>query len=181
MRFLKRYGWSAGFLALMGLSLVAQAQPRPGAENRKEIREDKKELREDRKEIREDRKEIREDKKDGDKKELREDRKELREDKKELREDRKELLEDLRKNRQERRREHIQKLKERWGDAMGRPAVRAELRTHARRMARLNHMRRLADSAGKTELVTRIDKVIERERNRHQAAMDRLKSEGAKP
>lgn len=181
MRLLKRYGVGAAFLALMGLSLVATAQPKPGPEKRKEVREDKKELREDRKEIREDKKELRDAIKDGDKKEAAEERKELREDKKELREDRKELREDLRKNRHERRREHIQKLREKWGDALSRPAVRAELKIHARRIARLNHMRRLADEAGKTELVARIDKLIERERNRHQTAMDRLKSEGAKP
>jgi hypothetical protein len=182
MGFLKRGIAGLGVGLLVGsFALLAGAQTPAGTPDRKEIRQDKKELREDKKELREDKKELREDRKAGDKAEAREDRKELKEDKKELREDRKEMLEDLRKTRGERRQAHIKKWREKWGDLANRPNVRAEVKVHARRIAKLNHMRRLADGAGKTELVARIDKLIERENTRHQASLDKFKAEGAKP
>lgn len=160
-------------VALLGVSVGAAAQPR------KEIREDRKEKREDRKEIREDKKELREDIKDGaSRKEIREDKKELAEDKKELREDRKETREDRkewREDRRERRNTHLKELKAKWGDALKKPAAKEELRTHARRMARLAHARKVAEEAGKKELVARIDKLLEKEKTRHQNAMDKLK------
>ena len=113
--------------------------------------------------------------------EKREDRQEKREDKQEKREDRRDGIEDLRKTRQERRKEHLKEVRGRWGDVVGKPAAKAELKVHARRVARLGRARRLADSAGKTDLVAKIDKLIERESTRHQAAMGKLKTEGGKP
>ena len=148
---------SAG-VAVACFALVAGAQTPPAGG---EARQDKKELRQD-------------------KKDLREDKKELREDRKEAREDRKERIEDLRQTRTERRKEHLKKWREKWGDLANRPNVKAEVKVHARRMARLNHMRRVADGAGKTELVARIDKLIAREQARHTAALERFKAEGAK-
>jgi uncharacterized coiled-coil DUF342 family protein len=159
-------------VALCAVATQAPAQQAQPAQPRKEIREDRKELREDRKELREDKKELREDRKQGvDPKEIREDKKELREDRKELREDRKELREDQKQRQKARRKE----LREKWGDATKRPEVRAELKVHARRIARLERARKVADTAGKKELVARIDKLLEKERARHQRAMDRLK------
>lgn len=159
--------WGALFtVALLGISVAATAQPR------KELREDRKELRQDRKELREDRRELREDLKQGaDPKEIKEDRKELREDRQELREDRKELREDRREIRKARRKE----VRERWGETVKKPAAKAELKVHARRMARLTRARAVAQDAGKTELVARIDKLVEKEKARHQSAMEKLK------
>lgn len=160
------------FVALLGGSVVTTAQAQP----RKEIREDRKELREDRKEARENRKELRDDIKDGaSRKEIREDRKELIEDRQERREDRKELRED----RQEKRKAHRRELREKWGDAIKKPAAKDELKVHAVRMARLTRARAVADENGKKELVARIDKLIEKEKTRHQAAMEKIKE--AKP
>jgi Spy/CpxP family protein refolding chaperone len=172
---------SAG-VAVACFALVAGAQTPPPAggearQDKREIRQDKKELREDKKELREDRKEAREEARE-DRKEARE---EAREDRKEAREDRRENIEELRQTRAERRKERLKKWREKWGnDLANRPNVKAEVKVHARRMARLNHMRRVAVGANKTELVARIDKLIEREQARHTAALERLKAEGAK-
>lgn len=165
--------WGALFAAaLLGVSLVATAQAQP----RKELREDRQERREDRKELREDKRELREDIKDGaGRKELHEDRKEIREDRKELRDDRKEVRGDRHALRKARHRE----LREKWGDAVSKPAAKAELRVHARRMSRLERARKVADEAGKKELVERIDKLIERQRAHHQAVMEKIKEGGA--
>jgi hypothetical protein len=166
-------------VACFALVAGAQTPPPAGAEARqdkKELRQDKKELREDKKEAREDRKEAREEARE-DRKEARE---EAREDRKEAREDRKERIEDLRQTRAERRKEHLKKWREKWGDLANRPNVKAEMKVHARRMARLNHMRRVAERSAKTELVARIDKLIEREQARHTAALERFKAEVAK-
>jgi hypothetical protein len=164
-------------VALTSLAAAAVGQTPPPAEPRK----DKKELREDRKEIREDRKELRDAAKAGDKEAAKDAREELKEDKKELREDQKAKLEELRKTRQDRRKDRVKEIRDKWGDAANKPNARAEIRTHARRMARLNHAKTLATSAGKAEIIARIDKLIERENTRHQAAMERLKAEGGKP
>jgi hypothetical protein len=42
-------------------------------------------------------------------------------------------------------------------------------------MARLEHARKVADEAGKKEVVARVDKLIEKENARHQRVMDKLK------
>jgi hypothetical protein len=159
-------------VALLGGSVTAAAQAR------KEVREDRKELREDRQERREDRKELREDKKEGaSKEEIREDRKELREDRKEAREDRREIREDRKDARKARQRE----LKEKWGTTINMPAAKEELKTHGRRVARLQRARAVANKLGKKELAARIDKLLEKEKSRHQASMDKIKEGGGKP
>ncbi|MCK6588080.1 MAG: hypothetical protein HUU21_38580 [Polyangiaceae bacterium] len=180
-RLKRQFAVLSAVIAVGCFALVAGAQTPPaGGKDRKEIREDRKEIREDKKELREalkkgDKEEAREARE-----ELREDRKELREDRKEAREDKKDRIEDLRQTRKERRLDRLKKWREKWGDIANRPNVKAEVKVHARRMARLNHMRRLADANGKTELVARIDKLIEREQARHTAALERFKAEGDK-
>ncbi|MDC0742375.1 hypothetical protein [Polyangium mundeleinium] len=155
-------------VVLLASATVASADVVAGP-SRKDIRVERKELRQDRKELREDRKEIREDRKAGaDAKELREDKKEIREDKKELREDRKAKREARRKE-----------LREKWGDVVKHPDARAELKVHARRVARLAQARKVAEADGKKELVARIDKLVEKENARHQRVMDRLKEKGS--
>jgi len=155
-------------VALLGVSIAVSAQAQP----RKELREDRQERREDRKEIREDKRELREDIKDGaTRKEIREDRKELAEDKKELREDRKELRDD----RQDVRKAHRRELREKWGEAVKKPEAKTELKVHGRRMARLVRARKIAEDLKKPELVARIDKLVEKEKARHQGAMDKIR------
>lgn len=84
----------------------------------------------------------------------------------------------LKETRKERRQERIAAIKKQWGELHARPAVRAELKVHAWRMARLNRMRALAQAEGKDAVVARIDKLIEKEKARHQKHMETLKSKG---
>lgn len=159
-------------IALLGGSVTAFAQ------TRKDVREERKEAREDRKELRQDRKELREDRKEGaSAEEIKEGKKELAEDRKELREDRKEIREERREAHKARQRE----LKEKWGDAVKKPAAKEELKLHGRRAARLQRARAVAEKMGKKELVARIDKLLEKEKARHQVAMEKVKEEGGKP
>lgn len=175
------------FALVTSFSVFAAAQPgstpKERAQDRREIKDDKKEIAKDRKELRDDKKDPDADKKElrEDRKELREDKKELAEDKKELREDRKDAIEKWRKNRAERRKDHVKELRQKWGDRLAKPAVRAELKVHARRLARLSWARNVATDANKTDKITKIDELIARENARHQAAMDRLKTEGGQP
>jgi predicted nuclease with TOPRIM domain len=166
---------AAWIVAFVGVATLASAQPRKEIrEDKKEVREDRKEKREDRKELHDDKKELHEDRKDGaSKDELKDDKKEIREDKKELREDRKEIREDLRAKRED----HRKALREKWGPLAKRADGREELRVHARRMARLEHAKKVATDAKKPAVVTRIDKLIEKENARHQRVMDRLKAQ----
>ncbi len=83
----------------------------------------------------------------------------------------------LRETRKERRQERRAKIKEKWGeDVLKRPAVRAELKIHARRVARLNRIRALAKADGKDAVVERVDKILAKENSRHDKHMETLKS-----
>ncbi len=124
----------------------------------------------------------------ADAKEAREDAKEARKDAKEAREDAREARKEahaavratwaeLKASRQTRRTERREALKEQWGDdVLKRPAAQAELKVHARRLARLYRMRTLAKEANKDAVVTQVDKLIEREKTRHNKRMDTIKT-----
>jgi hypothetical protein len=159
---------------VVSLSLAATAQtPPPGAAER---REDAKERREDARERREDAKERREDAR-----EKREDVREKRDDVREKRDDVREKRDDVRERRDdrlERKKARVKELRERWGETARKPAARAEIKVHVHRMARLRHIRAIAEAKGKTAIVTRVDKLIEREKSRHQRVMDRVKGQG---
>ncbi len=149
-------------LILVGAAVVArdgEAQPR----DRQERKEDRKERREERREERRD--------------ERADDRQAHRED---IKDDWKEKRKAWREKREERRKEARDEAKKKWGDLVEKPAAREELRVHARRMARLDRIRFLAEASGKTDIVTRTDKAIERENTRHDARMAALKAEAAK-
>jgi hypothetical protein len=141
----------AGTLASNG------ALGQPGKERREERREEAKERREERRE------------------EAKERREERREEAKERREERREEAKERRDDRQDRRRAARRAFLDKWGPIHKRAPVRAELATHARRMARLTYMKTLATEAGKTELVTKIDKNIANEQARHDKKMEQLK------
>lgn len=137
-------------------SKEAAAKTKAGAEDAKEAREDAKEARKDAKEAREDAKEARD----------------------EAREAIKEAWKKRRENWKERRKERREEIKAKYGAITDKPAVKSELKVHAWRMARLNRMRTIAKAQDKTAVVERIDKLLEKEKARHQKHMDTLKEKG---
>jgi len=92
----------------------------------------------------------------------------------------KERLAKLRDDAKDRRKAHREALKERWGDTLAKANVREELKHHARRTAFLNRALILAETErkgqDKDKLVARIEKLIEKENERHSKAMERIKS-----
>jgi hypothetical protein len=91
----------------------------------------------------------------------------------------KEHLVKLRANMAERRAQHQSELKTRWGAVLAMPSAKQELEHHARRMARLNRAALLAETEvtkDKDKLVERIQKLIDKEQERHERAMTRFKS-----
>jgi hypothetical protein len=87
---------------------------------------------------------------------------------------------EMRANKAERKKEHREGLRRRYGAALAHPAVREELRHHARREAFLSRALFLAQTQAapkdKDKLIARIEKLIEKEEARHDRAMERLKS-----
>lgn len=75
------------------------------------------------------------------------------------------------RERRERKKKRVDGLKKKWGKALAHPSVVASLKVHARRMARLERIRELASEAGKDELLERVDKLIEKEDERHERHM----------
>jgi len=92
----------------------------------------------------------------------------------------KERLAKLRDDAKDRKKAHREAIKERWGDALAKPNALQELKHHARRMAFLNRALILAETERKAKdkdkLVERIEKLIEKENERHAKAMERIKS-----
>ncbi len=128
-------------------------------------KEAKEERKEDRKERKEDRKEDREERK--------EDRKENRVELKKEWKEKHSAWVDKRGERRDARREEVKK---KWGDLADKPAARAELRKHARRVARLERIIFLADATEKPKVSENAKALLEKERARHQARMDALKA-----
>jgi len=87
---------------------------------------------------------------------------------------------EMRANKAERRKAHGEGVRHRWGMVLMHPAVREELRHHARREAFLSRALFLAQTQvapkDRDKLVERIEKLIEKEDTRHERAMERLKS-----
>lgn len=79
---------------------------------------------------------------------------------------------------EKRRNEHRERISERWGKAaFTRAPLRAELRMHAWRMARLERLREVlqdADAPKKDEKLARVEQLIEREKTRHERRMQQL-------
>ena len=122
----------------------------------------------------------------GDAEEARKAAKEAREEARDARHDAgaqtreawKQSWEQLKETRKERRQKRREEIKEKWGDLTKHPAVRAELKVHAWRLARLTRVRTLAKAAGKDAVVERADKLIAKEKARHDKHMETLKSKG---
>jgi len=149
----------------------AKGQVKKAAEARKDAAEN---LKEKRKELKEELKEAAKDAGEEAKEDVKEARKEVAEARKEL----KEAWGKLRETRKDRRQARREELKKTWGDLPKHPAVKNELKLHAWRMARLKRIRAIADSEGKKDTVARVDKLMEKEKQRHQKRMDHLKSKG---
>ena len=84
--------------------------------------------------------------------------------------------------REKRRRDHKDRLSQRHGaDVLQRPAILAELKTHAWRMARLERVRELAegltDAGKRKKTLERVDKLIAREESRHDRQLEHLKGQ----
>jgi hypothetical protein len=95
---------------------------------------------------------------------------------------------ELGKTRDQRRRDHRDRLFRHYGSALlQQPAMLAELKTHAWRMARLERVRTLAealpDADKRAKTIERVDKLVTREKTRHERKLEQLKSqpEPAKP
>lgn len=163
-------------LPLLAVAATLLAAPGASAQDSKGDR--KADRKEDRKEAKEDRKEVKEAKADlkDAKKEARDagvgDAAAVKEARMKLGEARKQLQD----NREERRKSARAALRAKWGDLADKPAVKAELRLHAQRMAKLRMMKNVADDADKKNLEERVDKLIDKEKARHQARMDALKA-----
>lgn len=84
----------------------------------------------------------------------------------------------LRETRRERRHAEREAIRQKWGTLADHPAVKAELKVHAWRMARLKRIRAVADAQGKTATVARVDSLIAKENERYQKHMDVLQKDG---
>ena len=93
----------------------------------------------------------------------------------EARQDRREARHDRHKARRMRRRAARKAFLAKWGRIHKRPAVHAELRLHAWRLARLDRLRTLAVEKDKDDLVKRIDELKAKEMARHENRMNALK------
>ena len=83
-----------------------------------------------------------------------------------------------RRSRYSRRARSRQRVLGRWNHRfLDRAAVRAELRLHARRIAKLNRMERIALRSGRRGLLFRIKAAIRRENMRHHRKMSRLEGD----
>jgi hypothetical protein len=97
-----------------------------------------------------------------------------------LREIHKERIERWKERREqvrERRRKARREIIDTWVDLHKRPKVREELTLHARRTARLERARHLAEVNDREDAQERIDKLIKLENERHRQRMDTLKGE----
>lgn len=94
----------------------------------------------------------------------------------------KERLAEIRASVKARQKEHKQSVAQRYGTVIERPAVREELRHHARRSAFLNRALLVAqtelDAKASAKTADRIEKLIEKENARHERAMQRFETEG---
>lgn len=120
--------------------------------------------------------------------EAREERREAREARGEAREARGEARGERRDARAEQRARRLATLTQRLGLEEGaRPAqaldaqTRAELRTHARRVARIRRMRAVAEEGGREALVERIDALMTRENARHERRLERIAGHPLQP
>lgn len=164
---IRRALWAAAFAAASALLAAPASADEPAKHPVKDAKQAVKDAREKLKDARKDAK----DAKDDDKKDAKQDLKDAKKDLKDARQK-------LRETRKERRESLVKAAKDKWGDLVKKPRVREELRTHARRIARLNQMESVAKENGKDELVERIQKLRDKENARHDKRMEAFKAKG---
>jgi len=165
-----------GVLSLAGVASFAIAQDKsdhPRADAAKAKLEAKKE------ELKEKRDDLK-DKRD-DKQEERRDARAARDaddpDLKDLKEEWKKKHADWVEKRKDRRDEVKAKLKEKYGDELKVPAARAELKVHARRVARLERIIFLAQATEKKAVEDKANALLKKENERHDKRMTALAAE----
>lgn len=84
---------------------------------------------------------------------------------------------DTKQDRAERRRRAIALTRARWGALVVNPPAQAELRLHARRIAKIDAMEQVARASGKTDLLPRIANLRVKENARFEMRMDYVKNE----
>lgn len=160
--------WTAALALASSLVVVpAGAADPPGKHPVKEAKDAAKDAKDKLKDAKKDAKDAAGDAKNDAKKDVKEAKKDLHEARQKLRDSRKDRREELRKD-----------IKDKWGDLVKKPKVHSELELHARRMARLNYMEYVAKDNDKDKIVERIQKMREREKDRHEKRMEALKLKG---
>jgi hypothetical protein len=94
----------------------------------------------------------------------------------EARKELQEAREKLRASRDKRRDDEKAAQKAKYGEAVARPEVKEELRTHAQRLARLRRIERIAKASSKPEIAKRTADALAKEIKRHEKKMTELKS-----
>ena len=168
--------WGVAIAVGLTLRVPAMSEPKTPKEKLQAMKEKAKERREERKERREEKKEELKEKLDNMTDEEKEEWKKKHAERKEERAEVREAWKAWKDKRKERRQARREEIKEKLGDDIKRPVVKAELKVHARRMARLNRIRVLAKADGKDELVKRVDTLIAKEKARHDKHIETLKA-----
>jgi hypothetical protein len=75
----------------------------------------------------------------------------------------------------------LKSLKRKYGKGLDKPEVQSELGLHAERRAKLQRMKKLADSSDKAPLAERISKLMQMEDERHTTQMNQLLGKGDSP
>jgi hypothetical protein len=170
-----------GLLGALGLALVATPaladdakggphKDHPKAEEAKAKAEEKKEEAKEKvdaaKDAAKDKVEEAKDKVDADLKDLKDDWKKKRAEWVEKRKERRDQVKD--------------ELKKKYGDELKAPAVKEELKHHARRVARLERIIFLAEATDKKKVVEKAQEALKKENERHEKHMETLKTAGDK-
>jgi hypothetical protein len=77
-------------------------------------------------------------------------------------------------SRLERRGAHVAEMRTHYRDVLEKPEAQAEMRDHARRMARLHRVRAVAMDAGDTSIATRAEVLLDRQQKHFEKQMNVL-------
>lgn len=80
----------------------------------------------------------------------------------------------------DRRRTHVEEMRAKYRDVIGKPEAQTDIRDHARRVARLHRIRNVAMEMGNTSIVSRVDMLLDKEQKNFDKQMDDLRGKGDK-
>lgn len=186
IRALAAVAFAAGVLSvslLASADLPAPEKAQGGRARAEELKEKAQDKREERQEKREEAREKAQEKAQ----EKREEAQEKREERQEARKDRRAELKDEWKakrdewqgKRKERREERRAEIEKKWGELAKGAPMRAELRIHAMRVARIERIAFVAEANENTKLAEQAKALLEKENARHQKRMEALSKEKA--